>query len=485
MALLAVWRETRDGELGEAIELAGVELMEERSYKPGKSVKEQHASFVAMAEALDPVDLDAMLEIFLAGRNTVEFQKRLGKLDAWPADPRIGTFLLHQVDELPFQSAKKFWQRVLEVLPRHCDTRSGIRLAMRQPFIARRREALKEIRALASRALTDEERTWCDVLQAALEPDWNGDLSSFHLALAALVEKYGPPAKPYKEERQRLNRRALENDLLRDVAANPDDNAPRLVYADFLLENDDPWGEVIQLQIAASERSLNQEEAERESSVRRLYAHRFLGKVAEGIEKPVFERGFLHSCRMLYSSRSQTILRQSVGDPRWGTVHTVDTANFEARHLLLDPVMTSLRVARAVDRDTFNSLAASPRPLPIEEIHAVVVNEPGDQLQGGPGLPNLRKLELYCARTDAIFERCHTIFNSPLAESLEELHLLAADQREPSLWWNFLQEKEDLALLRLTMRDSLPTYKAALRYLAVFSRDSRDERWRQVEYVKS
>ena len=37
--------------------------------------------------------------------------------------------------------------------------------------------------------------------------------------------------------------------LLADIYANPDDDAPRLVYADLLLERDDPRGELIRLQL--------------------------------------------------------------------------------------------------------------------------------------------------------------------------------------------------------------------------------------------
>jgi uncharacterized protein (TIGR02996 family) len=41
-----------------------------------------------------------------------------------------------------------------------------------------------------------------------------------------------------------------EDKLLAEVYASPDDDAPRLVYADWLQERDDPRGEFIALQIA-------------------------------------------------------------------------------------------------------------------------------------------------------------------------------------------------------------------------------------------
>src|SRR5688572_21891418 len=39
-------------------------------------------------------------------------------------------------------------------------------------------------------------------------------------------------------------------ELYAAVLANPDDDAPRLVYADWLTERGDPWGELIAVQIA-------------------------------------------------------------------------------------------------------------------------------------------------------------------------------------------------------------------------------------------
>lgn len=43
--------------------------------------------------------------------------------------------------------------------------------------------------------------------------------------------------------------------LLNEVLANPADREPRLVYADWLLDQGDPRGEFIQLQIQAEQLS--------------------------------------------------------------------------------------------------------------------------------------------------------------------------------------------------------------------------------------
>ena len=41
---------------------------------------------------------------------------------------------------------------------------------------------------------------------------------------------------------------SIERGLRTAIFANPDDDAPRLVYADWLLERGDPRGEFIQIQ---------------------------------------------------------------------------------------------------------------------------------------------------------------------------------------------------------------------------------------------
>jgi uncharacterized protein (TIGR02996 family) len=63
----------------------------------------------------------------------------------------------------------------------------------------------------------------------------------------------------------------LEGDLLEAVLAAPDDDAPRLVYADALLDRGDPRGEliVVQLQLAR-ERMLDARRAELESAAAKL-----------------------------------------------------------------------------------------------------------------------------------------------------------------------------------------------------------------------
>jgi uncharacterized protein (TIGR02996 family) len=85
--------------------------------------------------------------------------------------------------------------------------------------------------------------------------------------------------------------------LLRAILDKPDDDTPRLVYADWLEEQGDPRGDFIRVQVALSR--LDEDAPEREQLQQReralLEAHRdeWLGGVADLVTEPHFARGFV------------------------------------------------------------------------------------------------------------------------------------------------------------------------------------------------
>jgi uncharacterized protein (TIGR02996 family) len=87
--------------------------------------------------------------------------------------------------------------------------------------------------------------------------------------------------------------------FLRAILDDPDDDAPRLVYADWLEERDDPRGEFIRLQcrLAAAD-SDAPGRAEAEGRVRALLARhrqRWLGPIAGMVAEAEFRRGFVEA----------------------------------------------------------------------------------------------------------------------------------------------------------------------------------------------
>jgi uncharacterized protein (TIGR02996 family) len=233
--------------------------------------------------------------------------------------------------------------------------------------------------------------------------------------------------------------------LLAAVQANPDDVAPRLVYADALSDAGDPRGEFIALQCRG---------ADRERQAELVAAHRdaWLGKLAPLLEpSPTeFVDGFLTDARVKRVPRPK--LTAVVGNALWSTVVQLDFdpavggivmkqgpvvrgPKVPAAAIMLAPVMRALRHVRGIDGDVFLTLCRDGDALPIRSVGAItypllerdardvwrVADEPREAIELARGLPELRRLTLRgypCDRPDLRW-----LLRSPLAGRLEQLRL--------------------------------------------------------------
>lgn len=88
-----------------------------------------------------------------------------------------------------------------------------------------------------------------------------------------------------------------EASLLAAIAANPTDDAPRLVYADFLLEHGSQWGEYIQLACKAGQLVRHSPEwlelSTRLDKLEKKYAKDWLAPIRPFIRSWEFDRGLL------------------------------------------------------------------------------------------------------------------------------------------------------------------------------------------------
>ncbi|MFT3697065.1 MAG: TIGR02996 domain-containing protein [Kofleriaceae bacterium] len=100
-------------------------------------------------------------------------------------------------------------------------------------------------------------------------------------------------------------------DLFAAVYANPDDDGPRLVLADALLERGDDRGELIQLQIARSGRKQTPKQARREKEL--VDKHAAEHPLAS-FGTLVFERGFPQTIDL------DPKVKQLGNDPVWSTI---------------------------------------------------------------------------------------------------------------------------------------------------------------------
>lgn len=109
----------------------------------------------------------------------------------------------------------------------------------------------------------------------------------------------------------------MEAQLLDSVWADPDDDGPRLVYADWLMERGHPHGELIALQCRRA-RGGGLPSA-REVELERQLADSLLGKVGEFVDEVRFRRGFPHAARVI-----NRMDRLSLTHPVWNTFGDLD-----------------------------------------------------------------------------------------------------------------------------------------------------------------
>lgn len=116
-------------------------------------------------------------------------------------------------------------------------------------------------------------------------------------------------------------------DFLADIAANPDDDALKGVFADWLLERGDPRGELMALQLKEHR---SDEDLSREALLVRTHYKQWLpdevliNLVPSSI---VFERGVFAGARV--SVRSGSALLASLSHPVWSTVRALSGAPLE------------------------------------------------------------------------------------------------------------------------------------------------------------
>jgi uncharacterized protein (TIGR02996 family) len=177
---------------------------------------------------------------------------------------------------------------------------------------------------------------------------------------------------------------------LRAVYENSDDDGPRRVYADWLVEQGDPRGELITLQVARAGKGLPLEAERREVELLWKYGRAWLAPFAKQIDAFRFERGFLAECGL------KAVTKKMVGHASWATVrcvHLVDVDSALAAMFLSHPVMRSLREVTGVAGFTFAALCAPGMGGRIERLQVVgIPSMPIQRVKATQGLQHLREV---------------------------------------------------------------------------------------------
>jgi uncharacterized protein (TIGR02996 family) len=164
--------------------------------------------------------------------------------------------------------------------------------------------------------------------------------------------------------------------LLADVYASPTEDGPRLVLADFLLEQGDPRGELIVLQCKRSQGGLDAASAAREALLLKKHGKKWLGPLAALVvwnknAQTRFERGFLAVADLMFSARLK--IYSVVDDPSWATVeHIPSLAVYSA--LEAHAPLRGLRKLELLDQ-TVRRYAETGRVFPAVDDLAIALRD--------------------------------------------------------------------------------------------------------------
>lgn len=187
--------------------------------------------------------------------------------------------------------------------------------------------------------------------------------------------------------------------LLADVLARPDDDAPRLVYADWLMERGDKLGDWIAVEVGLARDPNDKKLLARKKALTRTHADRaaLLGPLSTLGDDPVFDRGIL---RALTFRNDDKNVRPVFAHPRLSTVVAMNVwwiEHEQASALLQTPSLRSLRTITHAKWETFALLAKRAAPMEIETLEADLPDEapePDPELADARGLPALRTLRM-------------------------------------------------------------------------------------------
>jgi uncharacterized protein (TIGR02996 family) len=390
-ALVDAWAETPALELAELIDRVTALA---RTNPPGLrgKTKAAKAAWDTLAAKRRAADLPALLEA-LADVSSGDAQLRLVALGR-PA-PHVDAALVALAEVAPYRATmtRPFWKAMFARMGEIRDPRLIARLADPELFAG----------------VAETQRDWLrnrrdDLLEdlRALGPPPPSP------SLAGLADRIAAPAATH-------DLAALE----RAVFANPDDDAPRLVLADALLEAGDPRGELIALQCRET---LDKEQRAREKELIASHGKTWLGPLAPILRASFrFERGFLAACEV--NGLKAEIIAELVGHPTWATVRELAGSP----RIALDPIMRSLRVLEFSAYEARNTgLPEGWRDLLVDVPRTITSLRFRPRTEEPPQLAALRECKALAALTSlTIFgapeEAANALIDAPILARLDHL----------------------------------------------------------------
>jgi len=426
-AAIELWRELRHPRLAELVDRIEEELLA-AAPRPALRASKARAdleAWQALEAAGDPLDF-RRLAAAARGGSQLDVLRQVKALAA-RSDPRLARALLQLLERPPYAGVKSR-PLLAEILAELAATRDR-RAAVPAAELAAR--YLGVVLSGTGRWMVAQLDATARRLADAPHGELPGELAA---QVAALEARYGVRA-----EAPAAARRRTLDELLAEVYAAPDDDGPRLVYADTLLERGDLRGELIALQIARARGPVTDEARAREAEL--LADPARLAAWAQPLSTGgtcTFERGFPAHLRL---SRPRKDL---LDVPAWATITGVSnltqTSQAMATRICELPGLRSVATLRA---PLLEKLCATPRRW----THVGIDDLRPPPAQVFAALPELRSLEL------RVHEPLPRDYLAGLA--LRELTLQARGA------WAALDLPPDLERLHITVPHELPTMALA------------------------
>lgn len=348
--LLAAWAERPLPELA-----AVVERFE--AANPPPAFDGDTKAFTKLAKKPTPTQLGTLARAIVASK-TADTIARLEALTPHRDDPRVSGALLELITLAPWTSdgARPVWTKAFELIARVGDPRL-LELAPKLPAEWKFREA---------------QRAWMQVqlrraVEAVTATRAKKPVAPLSKPEAKALDQLSALLKPQKKPSGKSDAATL----LAAIYANPDDDAARLVYADWCLERQDPHGEFITLQFKATK---SREESKREAELQKKHGATWLGALAKVTLKDVtFRRGF--PSKVVARFKGQRDVEQAGDAPEWATIEDLSWSlpgawsNDEARWLEYVPKHARPR-SLTVNRGGFAQLLEAKTPWPVERLDA-------------------------------------------------------------------------------------------------------------------
>jgi uncharacterized protein (TIGR02996 family) len=168
-------------------------------------------------------------------------------------------------------------------------------------------------------------------------------------SVIANLRAAGPAPEPMKEKREPAEGVAL----LAAIHEDPENDATRLVYADWLEGQGDPRSELISLQVREARGEATQEQSKRARELLRQHEDVWLGDLRPIFVNPLFTRGFLSAASLSQSwAVKGDAWARLQGDPRLATLEELRPGKCSAEIYLGFLGSTTCRsLARVAARD--------------------------------------------------------------------------------------------------------------------------------------